>query len=150
MAVELSFESATELHAIALAPDLRPEDLAEVLACGRHGALDALVYSVQLSTACWAAVADGEVAAMFGLCPGDEVWFLTGHGFRRHRRAFIRAAPFVLAELLARSGRLGNWIDARYSAAVRWAKWLGFEVAPAVPYGPTGALFHPARYIVRT
>ena len=146
MGTELSFEPANELHAICLAPDLRVEDLAEVKACGFHSALHALASSVRASTQCWAAVADGEVACMFGLCPDGIVWFLTGKGFRKHVKAFVRAAPQLMAELLERGGTIGNWIDARYSGAVRFARWLGFEVGPAVPYGLRGEPFHPAVY----
>jgi hypothetical protein len=44
---------------------------------------------------------------------------------------------------------LENFIDARYEAAVRWAKWLGFDVGAPVPYGPAGMPFHPARLEAR-
>jgi hypothetical protein len=44
-----------------------------------------------------------------------------------------------------RYGRMTNYVDARHTKAVRWIKWMGFEVLPAIPLGPQQALFHPFR-----
>lgn len=37
---------------------------------------------------------------------------------------------------------LVNHIDARYEASLRWAKWAGFTVHDAEPYGPYDMPFH--------
>jgi hypothetical protein len=73
------------------------------------------------------------------------MWFITGQKFIERPRAFARPARAVMAQLLERYPILVNYIDARYEAAVRWAKWLGFRVGEPVPYGPAGMPFHPAR-----
>lgn len=144
----ISIIPATPEHAAALAPTMRPEDLAEVQACGHATAKDALDSSLAISTQAWAWLAGDEVAALFGFVSVGEdtgiVWFLTGHAFPKHARRFIRQARQGISELLDRRPILGNFIDARYSAAIRWAQWLGFEVGPPVPYGPLGLPFHPA------
>lgn len=144
----LSFIPATLEHARELAGTLRPEDAAEVLACG-YSPLEGLERSVRMSSRAWAIVAGGEVAALFGVFgySGEDagcIWFLTGQVFLKNWRAVARVAPAVMRELLEGCGCLDNVIDARYSAAVRWARWLGFQVGTAVPYGPEGRLFHPA------
>lgn len=144
---ELALEAGTLAHAAALAPTLRPEDLAEVQACGFPDAQTALGVAVAGSKVSWACLVDGEVAAMFGIGDGpggEQLWFLTGQGFVRHARLFVSRAKDVMRRLLEHHASLQNHIDARYPAAVRWARWLGFEVGEPVPYGPHGQLFHPA------
>lgn len=146
-ASELIFEAGTHEHAEELARTLRPEDLAEVKASGFADARAALLFSIDSSKVSWAAIVDGKVGAMFGIGTGpagDQIWFLTGEVFRQHARLFVRRAKEVMRRLLQHHASLANHIDARYPAAVRWAKWLGFEVGEAVPYGPAGQLFHPA------
>ena len=145
---DLTLAAGTLEHAAALAPTLRPEDLAEVQACGFKNALHALHVAVEGSKVSWACLVDGEVAAMFGVGDGpggEQLWFLTGQGFVQHARLFVARAKGVMRRLLEHHATLEQHIDARYQAAVRWAKWLGFEVGEPVPYGPAGQLFHPAR-----
>lgn len=145
---ELLFIRATEAHADELAMTLRPEDTAEVLACGFKDAHDALRLSLQRSDAAWAATVDGAVAALFGVTSHSEsrtvVWFLTGSVFLANARLFVKHAKAAIRILLEPYSSLENYVDARYSAAVRWARWLGFELAEAHPYGPAGQLFHLA------
>ncbi len=69
----LVFIPATADHAEELALTLRPEDTAEVLACGFGSAREALLLSLQRSEAAWAAMVDGAVAAMFGLGGSGEL-----------------------------------------------------------------------------
>lgn len=146
-ASDLIFEAGTFDHALELAKTLRPEDLAEVQACGFLDAVQALNLAIAGSKVSWACLVDGRVAAMFGVGDGpggEQVWFLTGRLFLEHARLFVSRAKEVMRRLLEHHAQLQNHIDARYPAAVRWAKWLGFEVGEPVPYGPHGQLFHPA------
>lgn len=152
MKAEATIVPGKLLHCMRLGDSLRAEDRAELEALGRPDPHYALVECLQASDVVFAAVVEGEVAAMFGCSPVTEaptgvgcVWFLTGSAFAAHPRAFVRIARSVMKQLLERYPVLVNFIDARYSAAVRWAKWLGFDVKAPVPYGPAGMLFHPAR-----
>lgn len=153
----LDFEPATSAHCAALAPLLRPEDVAEAEAMmdSYAGPLDCLTRSVAMSKASWAAVAGSRVVAMFGVVPFETqaleppsalIWFVTGNGFPAHALSFSKAVRrLILPALLEQYGALSNFVDARYEAAVRFARWLGFTVGEAVPFGPRGLLFHPAR-----
>ncbi|MFA5943193.1 MAG: hypothetical protein WC876_01865 [Candidatus Thermoplasmatota archaeon] len=147
---------AQQAHCEALAPLLRPEDVAEAEAMLEDFStpLHCLEASVAQSSCAWAALVDGQVDAMFGVVPFETaalehprglIWFVTGQGFPRHALAFARVARPVIRALFESFGPLCNYIDARYLAAVRWAKWLGFVVGAPVPFGPKGLLFHPAR-----
>jgi hypothetical protein len=46
-----------------------------------------------------------------------------------------------ILEMLELCPKLGNYCDARYTAAHRWLRKLGFTVHPPEPYGPKRALF---------
>lgn len=132
-------ERATEAHARALAPRLRLEDKMECEALGFHGALDALVSSLEASVETWALYLGGELAALYGVAdprpesilggpgPRGVVWALTGEACSRHPRAFVRASRWALADLLERWGSLHNVVDTRYRGALRWLDVLGFR-----------------------
>lgn len=156
---ETHVETATLEHARALAPLLRPEDVAEVVAAGYANGLEAVEASVREAEIAWAVMVrhDGqeEVAALYGargigrasMLTGPEVgeiWFLTGRRFPKHPRAMMGVARLAMKLMLRSYPVLFNVIDARYEAAVRWARWLGFTVWPALPYGPQGLPFHLA------
>jgi hypothetical protein len=155
MRADAAIVEATYADAAALAASLRPEDAAELAAIGETDMTLAINRCMDASTVSFAAVLDGQVGAMFGCGPVRSalgspdglgwVWFITGKTFAQKPRPFARPARAVMAQLLERFPILVNYIDARYEAAVRWAKWLGFDVGAPVPYGPAGMLFHPAR-----
>jgi hypothetical protein len=147
---------ALSSHALRLAPFLRKEDVAEVRALGMDPT-QALLDSVSNSSEAFAVSFDGELSAIFGVVPAREtllgssdvgqIWMLSGEGITRHRKAFLRVSRWVVAQLLQRYRLLWNVIDARYAGALRWARWLGFEVMEARPAGPFNMLFCP--FIVR-
>lgn len=150
MAPEIVFVPATIDHAEALAPVMRSADVAEVLALGFPDSREAVVSSLGASDVAGAMLFDGEVAALFGVAtvPGTngavgEVWLLTGDSVTRHPRGLLRWSREVLRVLLESYGCLINLIDARYLAALRWAKWLGFEVGEPRPHGPFDLPFCP-------
>lgn len=148
---ELVIVPAKRWHAAALAPLMRAEDAAEVLASGGFGPFEAIRASMRLSSHTRTAKIDGEVAAIFGTTADASlprtgiVWMLTGAAVSRHPLAFLRACRPALAELHQVSGFrvLWNLVDARYEAAIRWARWLGAEVGEPAPFGQSGFPFVP-------
>lgn len=154
LAGSVRFEAATRAHAEALAELLRPEDVAEVVAFGYATGRDALIASLESSEEAFSALTDdGEVLAMWGVIPlrqtmlgevGALIWFLSGRGFPRYAKTLSKAARIAVRVLGERYGTLGNYIDARYEAAVRFARWVGFQVGEPVPVGPHGHLFRGA------
>lgn len=153
-APSVTFTAATAWHARELAPTMRAADAAEVRASGGYSPLEALEASLMHSAHAWACLFDGQVAALFGLVPLRRpgaltgpacaaAWLLTGELVQRHPRAFLRACEAVVPALLQKYPVLTNHVDARYTAALRWARWLGFEVGGPVPFGEAGLPFHP-------
>jgi hypothetical protein len=83
-----------------------------------------------------------EPAAMFGIVDyGDHniVWAVFTRAIERHPVAFLRESK-RLADAFDRE--VENFVDARNVKAVKWFRWLGFEVSEPQPYGPEGVLFH--------
>lgn len=56
---------------------------------------------------------------------------------------FIRHCKSDLSAFFGQWHKLYNVVDARNTKAIRWLKWLGFEVQPVKSYGPFGLPFHP-------
>ena len=136
----------TLAHARAI--DLRDEDSAEL------AALDSTAENavrIGLARGLWTEtyIIGGEVAAIAGLVPQHLLsnvgcpWLITGQPVERHKRLFLRETAKRLADMRTRFPVLINYIDARYERSLRWARWLGFEIGAAVPYGPHGAPFRP-------
>lgn len=153
MPAEVRIVDARDGHAFDLAPRMRLEDAAEVRASGGYTPLGALVVSLRASTEAYTLLIDGAPAAMWGVVPDARrstflvpvgiAWLLTGDLVERHRVLFARLSRQVLRDLLSRWAVLHNAIDGRYEAAIRWARWLGAEVLPAVPFGRAQLPFHP-------
>ncbi|HWV38855.1 MAG TPA: hypothetical protein VN033_10315 [Vulgatibacter sp.] len=136
---------AAPAHVDELAPKLRPADAAEVLASGGFTPREALEESVRASAHAFAALFDGEVAGMWGVVDGPGcgiVWALTGPAVERHPKAFLRHSRVAVGVLLRHYPALVNYVDARYAAALRWVRRLGFEVGPPETFGAAGLLFH--------
>lgn len=148
MGADLRLVPATEAHARELAPRLREEDAAEILASGGFTPLEALLDALAISTEAYAVSMRGELALMFGIVPGSflsgEVypWALTSAVVERFPRAFLRGSREVVGCWLERYPLLVQEVDARYRAALRWARAIGFDVAPAAPFGLAGRPFH--------
>jgi len=145
---EIRILPATLAHAAALAPRLRPADEAEVRALGERP-YEALRTSIARGLWAEAYLVDDEVAAIVGLglssfAGGHGVpWLLTSPLVDRHRKTFLRCSRATLARMLAETPLLVNWVHAENLQAIRWLRWLGFDVsAEPVALPPHGAPFH--------
>lgn len=81
-------------------------------------------------------------AAMWGICHFPDfnlVWAIFTKEIERHPIAFLRESRRLKDAFTC---DVENYVDARNVAAVKWFKWLGFEVSEPVPYGRRGELFH--------
>lgn len=126
-------------HCFVLAQNMRPEDARELEACGQtplEGVLHA--FSKSLSGA---ALYDDALGAMFGVTDEGVLWSLTTPLFEEKSIAFVRAARQVVSGLLQSFERVGNFIDGRYTGALRLAQALGAEfgspkLVGGVPFVP--------------
>jgi len=110
-----------------LAPLLRPEDTAEVLASDSHTPLEALAAGEVLTPRPYTVEIDGVPAAMFGVTVHGVVWLLGSAALTADRRWFMRTSRKVIDVLGQRHSLLYNAVDIRYMGALRWLAHLGFR-----------------------
>jgi len=124
--------------AAELAPRLRAEDRAEVLALGRDP-LEELEDSVARSAEAFTWRLGDEIVAMAGVNPTTAIgttavpWMLGSDLIPRNRRYFVPESRRVVDRWQAMWPRLVNVVDAEYRAAVRWLRHLGFTMTGPVP-----------------
>jgi hypothetical protein len=142
------FVDATLDHVASLAPRIRQADLDEIWAASRATPARALEMGMLVSRDPKVAIVGGRVECMFGIA---DVALLTGKGapwllgtdeMVKHSVKFLRASREYLDSQLQFFSSLENYVDARNEAAVKWLGWLGFDIAPAAPFGPDKRPFH--------
>lgn len=136
-------------HLLDLASNMREGDVEEILAFTGMGPLEALEASIKQTKDpyCW--LIDGEVAAMFGVVQTTALsqtgvpWLLSGKASELSPRRFAKGSKLFFEDWKRDYLVLANFVDARYTVSIRWLKWLGFKIEPAVSIGKDGGLFHP-------
>ena len=129
---------ATEDDARELAPLLRPEDRAEVLALGLDP-VDGLLQSLAGAREAWTWRDDDRIICMAGVSPLSLIgstgvpWLLGSPLVAAHRRAFLVETRRMVAHWLILFPVLRNVVDARHAAAIRWLGWLGFIIGEPFP-----------------
>ena len=140
----------TELHVFQLVQTMRPEDQAEVWASAHYTPWDALVASIRLTDETYTGLADGQVLCIFGVGKATVLsnqgapWMLSSSLVEKHMRAWARGSRIAMKFMTENNGvaHLKNYVDARYTVAVRWLSWLGFTIHPAEPFGVEQLPFH--------
>lgn len=111
-----------------LCANLRPADAAELVASGEADGPAGVRFAVEASERVWAIEHDGHLGALFGLAPQEPgrfvLWMLTSRVFGEQPRPFVRAIRHALP-VLRKLGELFNFIDCRYTGALRLAAALG-------------------------
>lgn len=141
---------ATVADAIAVAPRLREADKNEIKAYLGFTPEVALPLMISSPGNTWAMIGDHEeVVGLFGMSPVDQhpyfgiVWMVSSPDIYKYRREFIRRTPEVLAAMHQEFPLLGNHIDARNTAHIRWLKRLGFSFLRTLPeFGVEKRPFH--------
>ncbi len=141
----ITFREASREDALFVADRLREADRNEVAAMGATPRM-AVEYSRQLSDYAWTGLIDGVPAMIFGcgsslVSTAAEVWALGTDECTKAPREMLIYGREKLREMLEVYPEMQNYCDARYHAAHRWLKKLGFTVHPAEPHGPNGELF---------
>lgn len=132
-----------------LAPIMRDYDRQEVWASSAKTPLQALQAGFDLSVETFTSLADDVPLFMYGVAPFTLLgqtgtpWLLTSQDITNHRHHLMRWSKPVLhywsREMFP---YLFNMVDARHTPALTWAKYIGFTVYPAQPFGPFKMPFH--------
>lgn len=114
-----------------LCDNLRPEDMEEVLAS--HGSTrEALQMGFDESEECWTiTVKDtGEIAGIYGLAKYDNTmavpWLLTTPAIKKVWLPFLRGSRKWVEEANNKYPLLTNAVDADYTVAINWLRFVGF------------------------
>jgi len=134
--------------ALAISGDMRVEDAAELLRATGMTPLEGLDFCIKNSTSTHALIINSDVIGAFGVVPWSlatgrgSPWALTTNAVYRHRRAVARLSKPLLESLHRQCPNgLEVMVDAEYTTAVRWLRWLGFVVDGPHPWGSFGAPF---------
>lgn len=142
---------ATVADAIDLAPRLREADKNEFRAFLGMEPEAVLPFDItQGSGETWAFIGDQEeVVGLFGVQPVDQhptfglVWAVSSPDIFKYRRDFFKLTPKVLDMLHQKYPLIGNHIDARNKAHIRWLKRHGFSFLRTIPeFGVERRPFH--------
>jgi hypothetical protein len=134
---ELTVGHPEERHVEELGFAMREADKLEVARSTGKTPYEAARLCVDESTVCYAGVINRKLAAIWGVTiPGlidghGYPWCLTTPVVDEHPRLFLRGSKFFLRRLVRLCPLLEVDVDAEYTAAIRWLKWLGFEIAEA-------------------
>lgn len=137
-----------------LTENAAPRHVLEVIRVSGQTFKRALELSVNSSPDPYAMLGpDGQVLAMFGVSQfsvldDDGVpWLLGSQEQHKHPKQLLRASRVWMAEQKQIYPRLTNFVDATYPQAIRWLKWLGFDILPAEPLGNRRALLHKVQWV---
>lgn len=129
----VTYRPARREDIAALAPKLRRQDELELRAAtGRSGEI-VLSQSLDNAKRCWTALVGGQVAAMFGVGHMQDrpsfgrVWMLGSELVFGQTRALLHDAPIWLRVLIRGQTSIGNFVDVRNEAYIRWLKRMGFR-----------------------
>lgn len=137
----LTIRKATIDHVAHVAPRLRDADRREIMAFVGVDPGKALWASYYHSDHAWAVLLDGEPVGIFG-CGDCCPWLLGTDRLKDAVRLGIRQAGRYIGIMLRKHGILWNYVHAENREAIRWLKWLGFEMCEPEPIGIDGAHFH--------
>jgi hypothetical protein len=135
-------------HAQILAGDMRDADVAELWDGLRLRPLDAVEHSLKVSRDPKTGLADGRVVVMFGVAQLSQLsrtgypWLLSAKDINKHAKQFLRQTQHFLGEMRQEFSLLENYVDARNRQAIRWMRWMGFEIHPPTPFGIDQLPFH--------
>ncbi|PDT45347.1 hypothetical protein CO661_24090 [Sinorhizobium fredii] len=136
----VTIRRAEVADAVSLAPRLREADRQECLANLGIDPKFILPYTVIEGGPSWAFIDDGgKCIGLFGVDPVDQhphfglCWMVTSDDVFKHKKQILRDSPIWLNKLHDLYPLLGNHVDARNAAHVRWLRWLGFSMLRTIP-----------------
>lgn len=131
----------------SLAKHMRPQDVAELEACGYASAKQALFASLDFADLAFVAkTPEGAVLCAFGLSAardafGAPIWCLGATALQGYEREFMVYSKRILERWQREFGRLYNYVSVDNDKALRWLRWLGAAFSEPFAYGANGEFF---------
>lgn len=134
-------------HVRYVAKHMRRGDRDEIWASNHILPKAALVEGVRISRWSRTGLVEGVPACIMGVSPRSILsgigtpWMLCTDQLERAQRPMLRLSHAMIDRMLAEFPTLINWVDNRNVTAIKWLRWLGFDVEDPVPYGADQMLF---------
>ena len=132
--MNITYRPAEAADAHAIVPRLRRRELDALREVGDPVAT--VLEGLQCSIASYAALADGEVAVLWGLRTAslldDRVylWMLGSTVIDAHPVHFLRHSRRAMAQMRQRYRMVYGEVACDFEHSIRWLTWLGAKVAP--------------------
>lgn len=143
----------TKDHIEELATTMRQADKDEVWAAGNRSPKEALTRAVDASEWSVTGLANDKVIVIFGALRPSLMsnkaapWALVSDNVVDYVPMFLKLSKLFISRLYSEYDVLYNYVDVRNTAAIRWLKWLKFDLSPPIPYGADQLLFHPFKMV---
>lgn len=144
MKAKVDFYPVTNGVIDELFANMRQDDFAEVSGNSYYSD-PRLEFHSKISRCEWATAAyiDGELAGLFGVAPRCSVlgkhcvWLLTTEKIDEYPVTFFRESARIVEWMRREYHSLENWVDLRYTRAIRWLDRLGatFHEVQTAPSG---------------
>lgn len=127
--------------AIALAPNLRQQDLAEICSLTSAPPVDVLLASVGASVKCYTWTNEGRVVALFGVAPTEfaeigAVWMVASPELVVEKDFMFTFGTQFIDEFNAMYPVLENYILPSNDICMKWLDRMGFVFDDPAPIGP--------------
>ena len=138
----------TPEHILELSRTMREADKDEVWAAAGMLPLQSLQASVDTTPHPYTGLVDGEVMNIWGVGKHPDFnlvgypWMLASDLVIKHKRLFLRESLIALEVMKKEAPYLINMVDTRNKVAIKWLRWLGFEIYGPEAFGPQGMAFH--------
>jgi hypothetical protein len=138
-----------EEHILELAETMQKEDKNSIWALSHLSPEQGLRHSLRNAVQSNTWLVNGEVGAIYGiskphlLSDSACAWMLGSGVIMHYPKYFMEGSRDWVHDAVDRYGILRNFVDARHKRSIRWLKWLGFTLHPAIPIGIERLPFHP-------
>lgn len=146
---KVEIKPTTEEDVVYLIENMRQADRDEIeVSYGDSRVEDIVRYSVKESREPMSGFGDGELVCIFGVVDVSLVerigvpWMLTTDAIDKYQRLFLLNNRRYVRKWREQYKYLYNHVDVRNETAIKWLKWLGFDIHDAEPFGPYGAPFY--------
>lgn len=136
--MSIKFVRTTEEHIKDLLQHIHPDIRKEV------ETLSSLPYEASIrdtigrAVESWTIQSDDGVLGIFGinrlqlLSDKGVPWLLTTYKIKKYVKPLLPLTKVALSYWLKQYNVLENYVPENYSAAIRWLKWAGFTIEPAI------------------
>jgi hypothetical protein len=141
------FDSQYDNQVRQMATHLRKEDFDEAFATTGESPHLGVKESWDNSIRKWIIFKGDAPVGAFGVRPLTMfsdigiVWLLGTDGLSKIKKFFVKISKPIIAEMMNDFKILVNFVDMRYTKAVRWLKWCGFQFDEPAPFGALGLPF---------